>query len=435
MTNFLESHPGGEAVILRLSGRDATEEFDPIHPRGTLEESLPSTACLGTIDPATRPVQKAVTTTIKNDIVPLDELLNLADVEKYGTSRISKAAWAYYWSASDDMISKKWNSDAYRSISVRPRVFIDVKTVDTTSYLLGHRFTLPVFVSPTAMCRLAHPLGEKGIASACGARGILQIISNNASQTPEEIVEASPAEQVFGWQLYVQTDAAKSEAMMRRINTLRHRIKFIVLTLDAPTPGKREEDDRQKRELMPIPLPNMSNTSRSPKGGFGKALFAGTSPSLAWTTTLPWLLKHTDLPIVLKGIQTHEDALLATRHAPQVRGIILSNHGGRACDTAPAPLQTLLEIQRHCPQVTEKLEVWIDGGVQRGTDVVKAIALGARGVGLGRAALWGLAAGGAEGVERVMESMYTMFTSVVSFEKMSYANDDGQSWQRRYRQP
>jgi isopentenyl diphosphate isomerase/L-lactate dehydrogenase-like FMN-dependent dehydrogenase len=125
---------------------------------------------------------------------------------------------------------------------------------------------------------------------------------------------------------------------------------------------------------------------------------------LTWKKTLPWLAKHTDLPIVLKGLQTHEDAYLAAQYTPQVKGIILSNHGGRAADTAPPAVHTLLEIRKYCPEVFNKVEVLVDGGIKRGTDVVKALCLGARGVGLGRAALWGLAAGGPEGVERTFES-------------------------------
>lgn len=139
----------------------------------------------------------------------------------------------------------------------------------------------------------------------------------------------------------------------------------------------------------------------------GRSLFAGTSPSLTWRTTLPWLTAQTTLPLILKGIQTHEDAHLASMHAPPhgpVRAIILSNHGGRAMDTAPPAVHVLLEIRKYCPHVFERVEVWVDGGVRRGTDVVKCVCLGARGVGLGRMPLYGLGAGGREGVRRVFES-------------------------------
>jgi isopentenyl diphosphate isomerase/L-lactate dehydrogenase-like FMN-dependent dehydrogenase len=138
--------------------------------------------------------------------------------------------------------------------------------------------------------------------------------------------------------------------------------------------------------------------------GMGQSLFWGTAADLTWRSTLPWLAKHTTKPIVLKGIQTHEDAYLASLHAPAVKAIILSNHGGRALDTAPPAVHTLLEIRKYCPEVFDRIEVWVDGGIKRGTDVVKALCLGASGVGVGRAALFGLGAGGKEGVARVLES-------------------------------
>lgn len=209
--------------------------------------------------------------------------------------------------------------------------------------------------------------------------------------------------------MYIQETRLKSEAMLARIAKQRS-IKFVVLTLDAPVPGKREDDERSQNVASNLPVTSAvqqgsaSNPNQGSQGGLGKALFAGTSPKLTWANTLPWLLKNTTLPIVLKGIQTHEDAYLASLHTPQIKGIILSNHGGRAADTAPPAIHTLLEIRHYCPEVLSRVEVLIDGGIKRGTDVVKALALGARGVGIGRAPLWGLGAGGPEGVRRTLES-------------------------------
>ena len=193
-------------------------------------------------------------------------------------------------------------------------------------------------------------------------------------------------------------------------------------SLDAPVPGKREHDERVKNVGSNLPVrsgiqsgsaskPTESSAPESDAegisiggdGGVGKALFAGTAPDLTWKTTLPWLAKHTKLPIILKGLQTHEDAYLASLHAPQVAGIILSNHGGRALDTAPPAIHTLLEIRKYCPEVLDKIEVYVDGGIKRGTDVVKALALGAKAVGLGRAPLFGNGAGGQAGGEPTAE--------------------------------
>jgi L-lactate dehydrogenase (cytochrome) len=426
VTEFLPSHPGGTAAVLRLAGQDATAEFDPVHPPGTLEENLPASALLGSADMSTLPKvarkssegssaqsQKGIEAVTADRAVPssVAACLNLDDIENLATSKISHKAWAYYFSAGDDLYTKSHNNTVYRSILLRPRIFVDCTKCSLHTTLLQGSIKLrtPIFVSPAAQARLAHPSGEGGIAKACARFGALQIISNNASLTPEQIVAASP-ETVFGFQLYVQEERSKSEALLARLRKL-EQVKFICLTLDAPVPGKREHDERRNFDA---PSPSVSDLdagkqSDEPEAralnasrGVGKALFAGTAMDLTWPTTLPWLVRHTSLPIVLKGIQTHDDAYIASTY-PQVSAIILSNHGGRGLDTAPPPIHTLLEIRKYVPEVLERIELWIDGGIKRGTDVVKALALGARAVGIGRAALFGLGAGGDEGVARVLQ--------------------------------
>jgi len=382
-----------------------------VHPPGTLEESLKPEAKLGKIDPDSlpKPEESSSEDSIRGGLEeqPLENLLNLDEIEEIATKKISRKAWAYYFSAGDDLISKRLNNEAYRSILLRPRVFIDCEKCDLSTTLLGNNVGLPIYISPAAMARLAHPTGEAGIAKACSKFGALQMISNNASLTPEQILADAVPGQVFGWQLYAQIDRKKSENMLVRINKLSDKIKFVCLTLDAPVPGKREHDERSSNIAASLPVTSAVQSASESKpggGGIGQQLFFGTSPKLTWKNTLPWLAKHTSLPIVLKGIQTHEDAYLASLYAPQVKGIILSNHGGRAADTAPPAVHTLLEIRKYCPEVFSKIEILVDGGIKRGTDVVKALCLGARGVGIGRAALWGLGAGGPEGVERTLES-------------------------------
>lgn len=381
-----------------LAGQNATEEYDPVHPPGTLDEYLSKEHRLGIVDPDTLPKDKAEKEekSFENGPPPLDSLLNLDEIEVVATKRLSRKAWAYYYSAADDLISKRLNNEVYRSILLRPRIFVDCEHCDPSTTIMGCKVGLPIFVSPAAMARLADPAGEAGIARACSRFAALQIISNNASMTPEQIVAEAGPGQAFGWQMYCQTDRKKSEDMLNRINAIPN-IKFVCLTLDAPVPGKREDDERSKNVGSSLPV------SKEASGGIGKSLFAGTSPILTWKNTLPWLAEHTKLPILLKGIQTHEDAYLASLHVPQIKGILLSNHGGRAADTAPPAIHTLLEIRKYCPEVLQKVEVLVDGGIRRGTDVVKAACLGARGVGIGRAALFGLGAGGVAGVERTLE--------------------------------
>ena len=404
MTDFLSSHPGGAKAILSLAGQDATEEYDPIHPPGTLEESLRESQILGPVDPSTittvTPMPSLTSSSPekgndKNGIPPLEDQLNLDDFAITAEKLLSPKAWAYYFSASDDLLTKQHNNAAYQQILLRPRIFKDVREVNTRTTICSSPVAFPVFVAPAAMARLAHPSGEAGIAEACGREGVLQCVSNNASLKPEQTMAGRISDEQPAWfQLYVKEDRRKSEALLGRVDALG--FTAVVLTLDAPTPGKREADERIKNA--------MNTTSATPSQGLGKALFAGTTPSLTWED-IKWLRKHTRLPIILKGLQTHEDAAMAARKEVLelgVTGIILSNHGGRAADTAPPPVYVLMEIRKYAPEVFDRLEVYVDGGIRRGTDVVKALCLGAKAVGIGRPALFGLSGYGVDGVRRVL---------------------------------
>lgn len=431
VTDFLGEHPGGANIILKLAGQDATEEYDPIHPPGTLEENLPASKRLGPIDPKTLPEPVKSAKDIgpeadQNIEIPIENLLNLDEIEEAATKKLSKKGWAYYYSAADDLVSKHHNNTAYRQILLRPRVFVDCSRCDTSTTFLGHKLDVPIYVSPAAMARLAHPDGEWGIAQACKNFGAMQIISNNASMAPEQIVKDAGPNQVFGWQLYVQTERKKSEAMLARINKL-DAIKFICLTLDAPVPGKREHDERSKNivEDTDEAIKDAGGSKLKGGGGIGQSLFFGTDPTLTWKETLPWLKKHTNKPIILKGLQTHEDAFIAAQHSDQVKAVVLSNHGGRAADTAPPAVHTLLEIRKYCPEVFNNIDVIVDGGIKRGTDVVKALALGAKAVGIGRAALFGLGAGGIEGVERTLDILKKETETAMRLLGVEYVKDLG----------
>lgn len=433
VTDFLPEHPGGSKIILKLAGKDATDEYDPVHPPGTLEDNLRPEAKLGRVHPdslarahaavasdhGSSPASSAAT---KYMAPPMDHLFNLDEIADVAQRLVSAKCFAYYASASDDLFSKQYNGAVYRSILLRPRVLVDCVNCDTSTSLLGQfGVRSPVFVSPAAMARLAHPDGEAGIGKAAGYFGACQVVSNNASMTPEQIVHDAQDGQVFGWQLYVQNERAKSEAMLARIAKLNKWYKFIVLTLDAPVPGKREMDEKQGLESSGAPgqsrvdYPAIGTPKKDgPGGGVGQSLFWGTAADLTWKTTLPWLKKAAPgMPVVLKGLQTHEDVYLAASYAREnpgtVKAVILSNHGGRALDTAPPAIHTLLECRKYCPEVFDDIEIWVDGGIRRGTDVVKALCLGARAVGIGRPALWGLGAGGWQGVYRTFESTFGRF--------------------------
>ncbi|KAI5862458.1 FMN-dependent dehydrogenase-domain-containing protein [Durotheca rogersii] len=408
ITSFVPKHPGGRSILLKNAGRDASVAFDSVHPVELLDEYLTPDQLLGEVHSgdmaadrgtrdyksASRPEHKPMTppeapspSAAPTEVPPLESILSIDEIESYAMQRLSPKAISYYASATDDEITKAENNRIYRSILLRPRVFVDCTECSLATTILGNSVGMPVYVSPAAMARLAHPAGEAGIARACSRFGALQIISKNASLSPGAIVGSGGGPgAVFGWQLYVLKDLAATERTLAQIRRIPE-IRLLVLTLDAPFPGKREADERFKRAEVAAGAPPQA---------------WGTESALTWRRTLAWLTRHTTLPIVLKGVQTHEDAYAATLF-PAVKGIIVSNHGGRALDTAPTPVQVLLEIRKFCPQVFSSLDVLVDGGIKRGTDVVKALALGAKGVGIGRAALYGLAVGGEEGVERVLK--------------------------------
>ncbi|BGP02360.1 hypothetical protein NBRC10513v2_006008 [Rhodotorula toruloides] len=415
LTEFQTNHPGGQKILLKFAGRDATEEYEPIHPPGTIEEALPADKHLGEVDMSTLlPEQKIIEqavpkpTTAGDAPMTLGACLNLDDIEKAAERLLKPKAWAYYRSAADDERTHNWNRESFYSVRLRPRVLRDVTTVDLSASILGHTSSLPIYISPAAMGRLAHPDGEKCLARVAAAHQIPYMVSANASVGFEELASQAKEGQILFYQLYVNRDRAKSEDILRRVAKAGY--KAICVTVDAPVAGKRERDERAKLDDEAASDPNMQKAVKStgpdapdapqdePSQGIAQALGSYVDPTLAWHD-LEWVRKASGgLPIIVKGIQCAEDAALAAKNGAQA--IILSNHGGRQLEGAPSSLETLLEIRKFEPWVLKKLEVWCDGGFRRGTDVLKAIALGARCVGIGRPFMYSLVFGD-EGVNKV----------------------------------
>lgn len=274
--------------------------------------------------------------------------------------------------------------------------------------MLGQRMTVPIFCSPASMVKLAHPDGEKAIAHGCRAAGIPQCISTSASFPIAEIVDAVKGPGKYGelegplpifFQLYVNKEREKSEKLLRHVEELG--IKAIFVTVDAPVAGKREADERIKAdETVSTPMSGTTAKNDAKGGALGRIMAGFIDASLSWDD-IPWLRRCTNLPIVLKGIQTAMDAKKAMENG--IDAILLSNHGGRSLDTSPAPILVLLELQKCCPEVFDKMEIFVDGGIMRGTDVFKALCLGARSVGIGRGFLFA-STYGPEGVEKFVDS-------------------------------
>ncbi len=295
------------------------------------------------------------------------------------------AYWDFIAGGSDDEVTLRSSRAAFERIRLRPRVLVDASKIDTRTSVLGTHVSMPVLVAPTALHCLAHPEGECATAQAAGRANTLMIAGTTATRSLEEIAQAASGPLWF--QLYVYPTLQYAEKLVRRAEDAGYRA--IVFTVDLPPLGNRERDKRNNFEIPPPP--------------FTEANFVGVEMdghewvTLTWES-LAWLRSITSLPILLKGILTAEDALLALEHG--MDGIIVSNHGGRQLDTALASIEALPEIVQ---AVAGRCEVYVDGGIRRGTDVLKALALGARAVLVGRPVLWGLAANGAEGAYHVLE--------------------------------
>jgi L-lactate dehydrogenase (cytochrome) len=299
------------------------------------------------------------------------------------------------------------NTKAFRQILFRPRVFVDVSKCDTSTTLLGLPSTAPLFIAPAAYAKLGNPEGEVNLTKGAGIAGIVQAMSTYASNSVEEIAAARVSNKQKLWfQLYVNKDRRTTARLLDKV-VKSGAFSALFVTVDAPVIGKREADERLKASVMPV-LSETSGagsvTARTGAKSVTKALSPFIAKDLVWED-IAWMKKLTGMPVVVKGIMTVEDAILALKYGCE--GIYLSNHGGRQLDTSPPAILTLLELRKHCPQIFTKMEVFLDGGVRRGTDVVKAFCLGCKAVGLGRTFLYANTCYGVDGVLKAIESIPT----------------------------
>jgi isopentenyl diphosphate isomerase/L-lactate dehydrogenase-like FMN-dependent dehydrogenase len=321
------------------------------------------------------------------------EPINVHDYERLAEQRLEPGPFGYYAGGSGDEWTLRENVAAFARWHLRPRVLVDTGTVTTETTVVGQKVSMPVLVAPTAFHRLAHPDGE--IATARGAAGVgtVMCLSSLASSSPAELAQAAP-EGARWFQLYWSRDRGFVENLLA--GAVEAGFTALVLTVDLPAAGRRERDLRTAFQLpADLPFPNLPVQLAGED--FHGALGEVVDPRLAWRD-LEWLRSACTLPLLIKGILTAEDALLAVEHG--AAGIVVSNHGGRQLDGVQASLDALPEV---VDAVGDRAEILLDGGIRRGTDVVKALALGARAVLVGRPVIWGLAVAGEDGVRRVLE--------------------------------
>ncbi|KAI6031865.1 FMN-dependent dehydrogenase-domain-containing protein [Pisolithus microcarpus] len=420
-----QNHPGGPQVIMDYAGQDATAAFVPIHPSDTLDKYLPREKHLGALDEgSTRELRAASRNKGKSrdelrveeavkDKPPLGRMINVQDIEasftscppvrnlniisgdsegKFFPTRQWLRSLPCYIYAYQHIPGYSENARAFSRFFFHPRVMKAVSGVDPSTTMLGYKTSIPIYISGSALARLGHPLGEANLTRGAYKSGILQMVSSNSSLSYTQVAGArGSSEQPLFFQLYKHKNDDIAARCIREVEELGY--KAIFLTVDALVPSNRELDTR-----APHYLEEYENQGKIIHGkstyksgdvsilGTAGGLIVNNDLDMTWEKTIPWIRSVTKLPIVVKGIQCVADAVLAVEAGCE--GIVFSL----------PPMEVLYKIRCERPDVLEKTEVYIDGGVHRGTDVLKALCLGARMVGLGRAFLYAQSAYGEAGV-------------------------------------
>lgn len=334
------------------------------------------------------------------------EPLNLFDLEQLAKEKLPRIAYDYFSSGAWDEVTLRRAREAYNEIAIHYRVLVDVSRRNLSTKLFGQTLALPLLLAPTAFHKLAHPEGEIATARAAGAAGIPMVLSSLSNTTVEEVTAAASAPIWF--QLYINKDRVFTRELVARVE--KSGCAALVVTVDTPEWGRRERDVRNGFHLPPglsainlIPSNDCGEVIGQRGAGMGQAFTWMLDASVTWKD-IDWLCGLTNLPVLLKGICRADDAKKSLAHG--VAGIIVSNHGARQMDCAPATIEVL-------PRVTDaiggKIPVLLDGGIRRGLDILKALALGADAVLIGRPVLWGLACGGEKGVRQVLEMLRQEF--------------------------
>lgn len=336
----------------------------------------------------------------------MTDLINFEDYQKKAREVLDPMVYGYYASGAHDELTLHFNQKAYQEIFLYPRVLNDVSVRTTETKALGQSISCPIMVAPMAFQSMAHSAGELATVKAAGEAGTIMILSTLSTTSMEDVVAAATGPVWF--QLYVYKDRELTRGLVERAEAAG--CQALVLTVDAPLLGRREADIRNQfhlpagmeaKNLLPAGMERLDKAKND--SGLASYVASLLDPGIAWKD-IEWLRSITKLPVIVKGILHPDDAVKARDYGASA--ISVSNHGGRQVDTAQATIKALPRIAE---ALDNSLEIYIDGGVRRGTDVLKALAYGARAVLLGRPVLWGLAVNGQEGVGAVLGQLKTDF--------------------------
>ncbi|EGB09386.1 hypothetical protein AURANDRAFT_24176, partial [Aureococcus anophagefferens] len=422
LTGFAVDHPGGAHLVQEQAGKDGTTPFVDAHSTDIIQLTLGGAAgvkkaLMGVIDRSTVPASavsgkadhgapaEADDDADEWEVPPVEAILNVHDLVAIAERKLvkegKKQAWDYYSSGACDELTYQENELAFKRIWMRPRVLVDVKTVDLTSKILGATVGAPLFLSACAMCGMGHEDGELAWAESAAGLDIPFMSPNLSSKSRSAIFAAQQASPTGHrmFQIYVNPDRDVVLEQLRACEAAG--VTAVCVTVDSAVAGPRERDQRNKIAML---LKQQAQQESAAKGAKARkpGVYANRDPALNWKD-VAWFCSNTTIPIVLKGVQCGEDAVLAAKAG--VAAILVSNHGGRNMDTARSSIEALPEIISMLTEagLRSKLEVWLDGGIRRGSDVVKALALGANACGIGKPAMYGMSCYGAAGITKCVE--------------------------------
>src|SRR6266487_3351628 len=342
-------------------------------------------------------------TQIEKSTTPL--IVNLDDLEQQAKQRLDQASYDFVAGGAGAEQTLRANREAFQKITILPRVLTGTKQVDTSMNLLGQRLSMPIYITPMANHGVVHPLAEVGSAQGAKKAGTLFVAPTGSNKTLEEVA-TSIKDSPRWFQLYFNKDPEVNKQLLQRAEKAGY--SAIVLTVDLPVLGIRDRNVRNSFTLArDLDRPNIQSEQFIAATRGLQSLTAGIKDDLGWDD-YEWIREHTALPVLIKGILSPYDAEEAAKR--KVSAIIVSNHGGRQLDTGFGGIEALLPIVE---RVRGKTRVLFDSGIRRGTDVFKALALGAEAVGVGRPVLWGLALYGADGVAAVLEHLRAELANVM----------------------
>ena len=330
----------------------------------------------------------------------------LTDFEPLAKQMMAPMGWEYMSAGAADELTLRWNTEAYQRLRLKPRVLVDVSHLDTRVTLFGQEHAFPILLAPVASLKLAHPDGELATARGASAASITMVLSSFSNTSLEDVFAA--AKSPLWFQLYTHRDRGFTRELVQRAENAGYRA--LCLTVDFPVSGVRNREARANVKLPP--LPNLKGLKESKGASLlpsGLDIYTPIlDPTLTWKT-IEWMRSFTKLPVLAKGVLNPDDAELAIKAG--VSGIMVSNHGGRNLDTVPATVDALPLVAE---RVAGRVPILVDGGIRRGTDVLKAVALGANAVLIGRPYVWGLGAEGATGVTKVINILCSEFAMAMA---------------------